>query len=83
MLLTRKKANLASSSSQADRCCSSCMSVYECVCLRVHVEEPISDQDTAGESKVEGLESKETEISHYNQGSRLENQWDAHIDLKL
>lgn len=65
MLLThKKKANLVSSSSEVDRCWSSCMRVYECVCSRVRVEEPISDQDTAGESRVEGLENKETEIAH-------------------
>lgn len=34
------------------------------MCLRVHVEEAISDQDTAGESRVEGLENKKTETSH-------------------
>lgn len=63
MLRTHGKANLASSSSRVDRCWSSCLSVYECVCLRAHVEEPVSDQDTAEGSKVEGLEKKTTEIS--------------------
>lgn len=36
------------------------MSMCACVC----VEEPVSGQDTVGESKVEGLEKKETETSH-------------------